>query len=603
MSNTLHQPLDRSKREIRLIVIKDLDNAASRSRTADLPLKCELITTSLDLYKESLRSYPAHGVNKLRNALVRSFLKDQPYSKEFYALSYVWGDPAAVCDLEINGKAVNIGASLHAALLSIRENTRFRIIWADALCINQSDYEEKSWQVQQMAKIYSRARATISWLGSSSEDSSLALATLIKLGKKISRLFWSIQEAGEGGPPPGTVKKSALQLARDPSRWDAITNLCARPYWSRIWIFQEMACSRDKYFMCGNSVAKNIDRPISILLACQIVEGEIRSRPLGLHCLSMLDSVQTFRFHGNFPSDAPYYIRPGTLHDMLVKLRALNATEPRDLIYAPLGIATDRGQLGIVPDYSKNLDLIFKEVACALLREGRLGVLLSASLQDPTLQLPSWVPDWSTDFDADPGRVYRADQGHSQRPSTLKAISWLSDQVTLDGFVVGKLSKIADTCPVAAIESLDAESDDPAFSDWLNLVEATIFPTVREESGDRKPKSGYNTPESAIVELLVAEGGQRPVWSLFPNPYLRVYKALKSAKSLKSLILALGDDGARKQDLELVNYIKQIHSKLKSGSRPYPTDSGAMGLTWKDKDRLGDVVVVVPGVTYLCHVF
>ncbi|PMD60919.1 heterokaryon incompatibility, partial [Hyaloscypha bicolor E] len=141
----------------------------------------------------------------------------------FYALSYVWGDPAAVCDLEINGTAAKIGENLHAALHSIRKNTKFRVIWADALCINQSDNEEKWWQVQQMAAIYSRARATISWLGPPSEDSKLALETLVELGRKTSHFV--------------------LQLARDSSRWNAIANICARLYWSRIWIFQEMACA------------------------------------------------------------------------------------------------------------------------------------------------------------------------------------------------------------------------------------------------------------------------------------------------------------------------------------------------------------------------
>ena len=600
MPNILYQPLDRNTREIRLIVLKDLENTASCTNAADLPLKCELITTSLDLYKEPLRNYPAHGVNKLRNALTRSLIKDRPYSRDFYALSYVWGDPAAVCDIDINDTAAKIGANLHAALHSIRNNTKFRVIWADALCINQSDNEEKSWQVEQMAAIYSRARATISWLGPSSKDSELGLESLIELENKTSRIFWSIQEAMEGGRPPRTVRKSVLDVAGDATRWTAIANICARPYWSRIWIFQEMACARDKYFLCGDFIARDIDRSISILLAWQAVHGVIHGNPLGLHCLSMVSSVQTFRFHGNFPSDAPYYIRPGTLHEMLVKLSTLNATQPRDKIYAPLGVATDKHQLGIVPDYSKDLGLIFKETACALLREGHLGVLLSASLQDKTLQVPSWVPDWSADFDADPGRIYRADKGHSQRSSTLKAILQLSDHITLDGYVVGRISKICDACPATALDSLDVKSGNPTFRDWLSEVETVISPITGNEDSDNKSKSGYNTLESAIVELLSAVGGPRPVWSLLPNPYLRAYKSLKSANSLRSLMLDLRSDSSPKRDLELMGYVKQIQHTLGRGSRPFQLDSGGMGLTWKDKERLGDMVVVIPGVSMPC---
>ena len=229
-----------------------------------------MINTSLDLYKVLHSSAPTYAVNELRNTLARAVLDEQPYSKDIYALSYVWGDPAAVCDVEINGIAAKIGANLYAALHAIQKNTDFRVLWADALCINQSDNEENSWQVQQMAAIYSRARATISWLGPLSADSKLALETLVELKKKARGSFWSIQEAMGRGSPPRRIKNGALQIAGDSSRWNAIVNMCARPYWSRIWIFQEMACARDRYFLCGDYLVKEIDRPIALLLAWQI---------------------------------------------------------------------------------------------------------------------------------------------------------------------------------------------------------------------------------------------------------------------------------------------------------------------------------------------
>lgn len=423
MSNIPYQPLVRSRREIRLLILEDIDSAASWQNTADSPLKCEMITTSLDLYKVPLSNYHAHGVSKLRNALARYFLDDQPFSKEPFAVSYVWGDPAAVCEIEINGTAAKIGASLYAALNSIRNNTEFRVLWVDALCIKQSDREEKSWQVQQMAAIYSRARATISWLGPPSEDSKLALETLAEFDKKTSRLFWTIEHAKEGGRPPSKIKNMTLQIAGDSSRWNADTNICARPYWSRIWIFQEIACAQDRYFLCGDCVVRDIGRPIALLFAWQVTHEEPGRNLLGPQFFSMVESIQTFRFYGNFPADAPFYIRPGTLHEILLKLNTLNTTEMPDKIYALLGVATDRDQLAIVPDYFKDLDLISTETACALLRAGCLGVLVSASSQDKTLQLPSWVPDWSTNINGDFGRTYRAAKGHSQRSLTLKSYS------------------------------------------------------------------------------------------------------------------------------------------------------------------------------------
>ena len=77
MSSIPYQPLVRSRREIRLIVLKDPDGGPN---TANSPLKCEMITTSLDLYGVKNQSYPAYRVKKFRNALARSFLDDQSCS-------------------------------------------------------------------------------------------------------------------------------------------------------------------------------------------------------------------------------------------------------------------------------------------------------------------------------------------------------------------------------------------------------------------------------------------------------------------------------------------------------------------------------------------
>jgi hypothetical protein len=561
-----------------------------------------MITTSLNLYKVLDSNAPTYAVNNLRNTLARAFLDDQPYSKDFYALSYVWGDSAAVCDVEINGVAAMIGANLYAALHAIQKNTNFRVLWVDALCINQSDKDEKSWQVQQMAAIYSRARATISWLGPPSADSKLALETLAELDKKTRGLFWSIQEAMEGGPPTRKIKNSVLQIASDSSRWNAIVDICARPYWSRIWIFQEMACARDRYFLCGDYLAREINRPIALLLAWQVTHQETRRNSIGPQCLTMLDSVQTFRFHGNFPHDAPYYIRPGTLHDILLKLTILDTGEIRDKIYAPLAVATDRDELGIVPDYSKDLDVIFTEAACALLRAGYLGVLLSAGSQDKTLRLPSWVPDWSAPFEEVFDRKHLADKNLPLRLSTMKALPQISDHVTLDGYVVGKITWIHDTCPVTSLRFLSVQSGvSPTFAEWLDHFEVTIASMNGQKGSDRKSRGGYDTPESAIAELICAVEGQRPVWSLLANPYLKVYNALKSAKSLESLLQDLANEKPRPGGgSQLTSRIQRIQQNLEHGSKPYLTDSGAMGLTWKDRGCVNDLVVLIPGARVPC---
>jgi hypothetical protein len=108
-------------------------------------------------------------------------------SARYSCLSYVWGDPNNDKKSEIaitykktlgewlkprkqqgsesNKCYLKIGSSLAAALRHLRRERRRVTIWADALCINQEDAEEKNWQVPLMMKIYSKARSVHAWLG------------------------------------------------------------------------------------------------------------------------------------------------------------------------------------------------------------------------------------------------------------------------------------------------------------------------------------------------------------------------------------------------------------------------------------------------------
>lgn len=136
----IYQPLDKSTREIRLIqILSDDPNSL---------VECRLQTHSLD---------------------------DQP---SFVALSYVWGDPQAREDILIDGQLMSITLSLAQALRSARgvfakltEGSTILLLWADAICINQQDIAERSWQVQHiMRHVYQDAISVFCWLGSSDDD-------------------------------------------------------------------------------------------------------------------------------------------------------------------------------------------------------------------------------------------------------------------------------------------------------------------------------------------------------------------------------------------------------------------------------------------------
>lgn len=79
----------------------------------------------------------------------------------FEALSYTWSGPESNANVTIlfNGEETSIGANLANALLRLRRDDGTRLVWADALCIDQGNVREKSQQVPMMViKLQVRSR-------------------------------------------------------------------------------------------------------------------------------------------------------------------------------------------------------------------------------------------------------------------------------------------------------------------------------------------------------------------------------------------------------------------------------------------------------------
>jgi len=75
--------------------------------------------------------------------------------QKYEAISYVWGIPPFSGQILCNDRVVKISSNLEQALKHLRLADTERVLWADALCINQHDDDEKSEQVKRMTLIYS----------------------------------------------------------------------------------------------------------------------------------------------------------------------------------------------------------------------------------------------------------------------------------------------------------------------------------------------------------------------------------------------------------------------------------------------------------------
>ncbi|KAK0634007.1 heterokaryon incompatibility protein-domain-containing protein, partial [Immersiella caudata] len=107
----------------------------------------------------------------------------------YEAISYCWGDPHDKTVIRCNEKQLRIPSTLAAALRGLRLGDRSRHLWADAICINQSDPRDKAMQVPHMRDIYSRSQRTLVWLGTMEDAGtariSLASRTCIRLSIPI----------------------------------------------------------------------------------------------------------------------------------------------------------------------------------------------------------------------------------------------------------------------------------------------------------------------------------------------------------------------------------------------------------------------------------
>jgi hypothetical protein len=145
-------------------------------------------------------------------SLRESGKRTHPYD----ALSYVWGNPDETRPIVIDKHVLHVTVNLHDALSQLRYRSIERIIWVDAVCINQNDTKEKEQQIQFMAKIYGQANRVVVWLGRAANRSDQALEEIRVAGGKTSTT---------------TSNKETMQ--------QAVLALLRRPWFRRIWVREQ----------------------------------------------------------------------------------------------------------------------------------------------------------------------------------------------------------------------------------------------------------------------------------------------------------------------------------------------------------------------------
>ncbi|KAI0594077.1 heterokaryon incompatibility protein [Biscogniauxia sp. FL1348] len=248
---------------------------------------------------------------------------------KYDAISYTWADDTGSSDkiktISISGKPFKVTHNCELALKRARYFSSPRTIWVDAVCIDQDNDQERGHQVELMPRIYSTARHVLAYVGEDKDKS----------GWLVQVLLMSRQD-------------------RDPDTFQrAICSFFERPYFRRAWVLQEIALAREPFLVCGNM--------------------SISWRDFVRRCSSSISkppAVLMFNFET--------YTRPRQFLPLLDLARRCYASDPRDKVFALLGLAADASQ-SIESDYTHDVVHVYTKVAIYLASVSRRGFPIGAT--------------------------------------------------------------------------------------------------------------------------------------------------------------------------------------------------------------------------------
>ncbi|KAK4101852.1 HET-domain-containing protein [Parathielavia hyrcaniae] len=279
---------------------------------------------------------------------------DLDNSPVYEALSYAWGDASDRREMVIDGHRHHHGPC--------------RVLWADALCINQRDLAEKAAQIRLMYEIFASAAAVMAWVGEASDDVDEAFAAAMALNDTIRACSGSLSRP-EIMPWPGTLLEPG-GFGFSERNWDPLWRLLRRPYFTRVWIVQELRAATEgkeergkagAIVCCGSSgVRASVFHMICLWL--KVVTPNLSNMadhmPEIVRATNDDNAARANRFAENLRGfdryrNADGSVLPGVsmmvasipkpteLHPQMLILALaskLAATEPRDKVYALLGL-------------------------------------------------------------------------------------------------------------------------------------------------------------------------------------------------------------------------------------------------------------------------
>jgi hypothetical protein len=271
------------------------------------------------------------------------------WSMQYDALSYVWGRPTDTMSYIILDDKYALPAmpNLDVALRRLRSPTVPRILWVDAICINQQSIEEKSTQITLMLDVYARAENVQIWLGTASKDSAMGMEALKYLAQN------TLHELSPWDQMPEVEFFSALN------------GILQREWFQRMWVVQEACVSRKAIMTCGNDSFQWENNPSQILKFIRRIKYAVISpqwEQAGLSQVNMDVFLQLLDLQvQHIERQRGEILRPAPdILDIAYSTRHRQAVDRRDKLFAIMGLVDQSDRTFFRPDYSMEVEKVFK---------------------------------------------------------------------------------------------------------------------------------------------------------------------------------------------------------------------------------------------------
>ncbi|KAL1650874.1 hypothetical protein SLS58_000993 [Diplodia intermedia] len=343
--------------------------------------------------------HPATIAEPVHCTLVRMDVENLP---PFEAVSYTWADQngdSSPCKSILCGpgrRRLAVTSNCENVLRRLRLTNLKRLIWIDSVCIDQSNMGERTHQVRWMSRIYSSAFRVLVYLGEASESSKALFDSLNGTAR--------IEEAMMRSPSSSYRLSHDILASIRLQVTKGVDELFTRPWFFRTWVIQEAALAKQAVAICGNDFV-----PWNSL---SIINLNLTSQPFKPFRWAAAGGIRRGADHPpkDFSNHVPPTIRlqlghtdrSRSLWNLVRDVRACRASDPRDKIFAVLGLANDadHARRPFAPDYSKTVAETYLDFATHLVSESKASladVVRESQSRTRIAEVPSWVPDWSAE--------------------------------------------------------------------------------------------------------------------------------------------------------------------------------------------------------------